>query len=359
MKKLLLSLFMISSSFAYSQILQSEDFNSLTVGDIGTDLTGVTPGQGGWLTFNSTGGTNSANSNYQIVVEGGDFGNVFQFTGSNGATGNKFMWKSGLPAVWADRTPGNNIIEVEFDYFTGPTTSSLNSFRVYIYSAEASPKVLAGMGIAKNATISALPFTNVVSGFAHWTSTPGTGTYSFGLGPATTSPIVLPVDTWVRMGFSFNVTTGEVKWKGPGFDASFTGSEAFPVVTAGLEPGEIDFIAIAGTGNTVASVSKFDNYVAKASNTDTLLSVDGQNLVSNAISAYPNPTKDKFVVDTNNESQIKAIVITDLNGRVVKNVNFENVASTAQVDISDLNLGVYFLTITTDLGVGTSKIIKN
>ncbi|GGD20343.1 T9SS type A sorting domain-containing protein [Flavobacterium orientale] len=364
MKKLLLSLLMVSSTLAFSQVLKNENFNTFTVGNIGTDLTGVTAGQGGWFTFNQAGGTNGGNNNYQVVVEGGVYGNVFQFTGSDAApitnaSGGKFMWQNDLTTVWATRTAGNNIIEIEFDYFTGPTTASTNSFRLYIYSAEAAPRVLAGIGITKNATVSSVAYPNVVNGFGHWTSTPGTGTYSFGLGPNATTPISLTANTWVKLGFSFNVTTGQIRWKGPGFDASFSGSVDFPVTTAGTAPGEIDFIALAGTANTVASVSKFDNYLVKASNADTLLSIDDQALVSSEISAYPNPTKDSFVIDTNDLGLVNSISLTDINGRVVKNITFDGVSGSTNVDISDLNSGMYLLTVKTDNGVGTTKIIKN
>lgn len=364
MKKLLLFILMGSTTLAFSQVLKTENFNTMIVGNIGTDLTGVTAGQGGWFTFNAVGGTNGGNDNYQVVVEGGDYGNVFQFTGSNAtpvtnASGDRFMWQNDFPAVWATRTAGNNIIEVEFDYFTGPTTTSRNSFRVYIFSAEATPRVLAGIGVTKNATVTSLPFTNVVNGFAHWTSTPGTGVYSFGLGATAANPITLAVNTWVRLGMSFNVTTGEIRWKGPGFNAAFNGNTDFPVVTAGVSPGEIDFIAASGASNTVASVSKFDNYVVRASNTDTLLSIENQDLFSNDFTIYPSPTKGNFTIDTNNFGLIDSISIADINGRVVKTIDAEGVSSSVQVDISELNSGMYLLTIKTDAGVGTSKIIKN
>lgn len=55
---------------------------------------------------------------------------------------------------------------------------------------------------------------------------------------------------------------------------------------------------------------------------------------------------------------INTIQITDLNGRVVKNVNAKGVSET-QINISDLTTGMYFLNVQTDSGSGTTKIIKN
>lgn len=358
MKKLLLSAALLAFAYGEAQVLQSDNFNSLTIGDVGTEFSNAetpTPGQGDWLTFISTGSNNASNSSFQIVQDGFD-GNGLQLTGSDTAAGTRFMWKDGLATGWTSRTEGNNLIEVEFDYFTGGTTTSLNSFRVYIYSAEASPRVLAGMGITKNQTVSGVAFKNVVSGFYHWTSTPGTGTYSIALGPNATTPFTLPENTWVRMGFSFNTVNGEARWKVGTVDGTFSGNAQFPPVTAGVNPGEVNFLVIAGTGNTVASTSVFDGFVVKASATDSLLSLE-QDFAAVNFKVYPNPAND--IVNINaGTTLVKSLQVTDMNGRVVKNVSVNNLSQTS-VNISDLNTGLYLLSVFTNEGVGTVKLVKN
>lgn len=347
MKKTLLYLSLLTCSLGISQVLQSEDFNSLTLGNIGTDVTGATAGQGGWLT------ANGANSDYQVVSRGtGD--NALQITGSNTATGTRFMWKNGLDLAWASRTSGNNIIEVEFDFNPSVNTTSTNGFRVYLYSNEATPRVLAGIGIAKSATVGGLPFQNVVQGFAVWTSTPGTGVYSFGLGPDANTPITLLPNTWVRLGFSFNKTTGEVIWKGPGFNAAFAGTATNPVITIGADAREVDFLVAAGTANTLASVGLYDNLIVRASNADTLLSIEETTIADNSFAIYPNPTSNVLNISNTNNYEIKNISVVDINGRVVKN---ESGAMT-QINVSDLNAGVYFVTIEAAEGKTTKKFIK-
>lgn len=360
MKKQLLFAGLLFGSFfsLNAQQLQAENFNALTIGNIGTDLTGATPGQGGFYTGNAAGGTNSNNSNYQVVAGDATHGNTMQIVGSNAATGNRFLWKGGLETVWATRTAGNDIIEVEFDYYTGANNTSANSFRVYVYSDEETPRVLAGIGITKRATISSVVYTNVVQGFTTWTSTPGTGTYSFGLGPSTTEPqVTLPENTWVRLGFSFNKGTGEVIWKGPGIAAAFSGNDTFPATTTGADAGELDFIVIAGTGNTIPTTFVFDNYISRASNTDTLLSNDDFSVTSK-FSVYPNPSNGLVNISSDLNSSLNSVSITDLNGRTVKTVEL-NGDSSAQVNISDLSAGVYMMNINSDQGSTTKKIIKN
>ncbi|HEY0092654.1 MAG TPA: choice-of-anchor J domain-containing protein [Flavobacterium sp.] len=71
---------------------------------------------------------------------------------------------------------------------------------------------------------------------------------------------------------------------------------------------------------------------------------------------YPNPTNDVINIDSATTT-IKNIQITDINGRTVKSLNAAGVAQ-AQVNVSDLNSGVYFLTVDSDNGSGTTKIVK-
>ena len=70
---------------------------------------------------------------------------------------------------------------------------------------------------------------------------------------------------------------------------------------------------------------------------------------------FPNPVNDVLNITNSNNIAISATQITDINGRVVKEIKGNTVA---QINIADLNAGVYFLKITSDQGVGTTKIIK-
>ncbi len=72
---------------------------------------------------------------------------------------------------------------------------------------------------------------------------------------------------------------------------------------------------------------------------------------------YPNPASSVLNITSSNNAAINAASITDINGRTVKTVSL-NAVSEAQINISDLKTGVYFLNVTSDAGTGTSKIVK-
>ncbi|UUC44984.1 T9SS-dependent choice-of-anchor J family protein [Flavobacterium cerinum] len=79
--------------------------------------------------------------------------------------------------------------------------------------------------------------------------------------------------------------------------------------------------------------------------------------LASKFTVFPNPANDVVNVANNGNVLVDAIAINDINGRTVKTVKLDAV-SEAQVNIADLNSGVYFMNITTNEGVATKKIIK-
>ncbi|MDY0088784.1 MAG: choice-of-anchor J domain-containing protein [Flavobacteriaceae bacterium] len=74
------------------------------------------------------------------------------------------------------------------------------------------------------------------------------------------------------------------------------------------------------------------------------------------LSIYPNPANDFFNLSSTT-SIIENVKVTDLNGRVVKSIAANGV-SDVQVNISDLTTGIYFVTVNTDNGTGSTKLVK-
>ena len=72
---------------------------------------------------------------------------------------------------------------------------------------------------------------------------------------------------------------------------------------------------------------------------------------------YPNPSKEVLNINNINNIKINSAQITDLNGRLVNEIQI-NGNPNYQININSLSNGVYFLKINTDMGIGVSKIIK-
>ncbi|ESU24819.1 hypothetical protein FEDK69T_03720 [Flavobacterium enshiense DK69] len=88
----------------------------------------------------------------------------------------------------------------------------------------------------------------------------------------------------------------------------------------------------------------------------TNLSTDS--FVSSKFSVYPNPVNNVVTVTNDANVQINKVAVTDVNGRTVKTLEFNGVTET-QINVSDLNSGIYFMSIDTNEGTATKKIIKN
>lgn len=349
MKKVLLAVFMLPVALQ-AQVLLSENFNTLTVGNVSDNITGAAPGQGDYFFFSSNGtapttSTNAAVTNAQIVsVNAGDL--ALSLEGPDGDKGSRFMWQDGFPAIWATRTSGNNIIELEVDINPGDGTStSRNTFGVYIFNA-AGDRVLGGF-VVRAATREL---------FLVAYSTPAgnpVGNYNYSLAAA--PGIQLPANTVSRIGVSYNVTTRQVLIKGPGIAAAGVGVVGSSTAT---DPAEIDFVSFSGNTtaapNSESTTMVMDNLVVRASNTDTLLNTT-EIASEGTLTVFPNPSSDVFNV--NSPSAFTSYTITDINGRVVKTASME-AATQAQINVVDLAPGAYILNIVSENGSASHKIIK-
>ena len=90
----------------------------------------------------------------------------------------------------------------------------------------------------------------------------------------------------------------------------------------------------------------------------TTLTAGVKDALASQFSVFPNPATNVINVSNNNNILVDGIQIVDLNGRTVKSVKFDGVAS-AEVNISDLSSGMYMMTVSSDKGTMTKKIVKN
>lgn len=107
------------------------------------------------------------------------------------------------------------------------------------------------------------------------------------------------------------------------------------------------FVTSGGPAGANSDIIGMDSF-----SVDRALSTDS--FFTSNFSVAPNPTSDILNIANNSNIAINTIQLTDMNGRIVKEVK----GMTSQININELNSGVYFLKITTDQGTGTSKIIK-
>jgi Secretion system C-terminal sorting domain len=340
MKKILCFLTIFTFSFNYAQILIDENCSTFTLGNLSTDLTGASPGQGGWKIASAAG---TPLSSFQVFNGGLTNGNVIELTGSQTSSGNRFIFNDAIGSRWTTRTSGNEIIEVELDFYTSSNNSSNAEIDIAIFDTTGS-KILCGFAYD--------PQTGSFKGLSYFGNATNPANNYF-INPP--NAIFLQTSTWYKIGCSFNKTTGLVRYKGTvggiPFDFQFNGSAAASNV------GEFDIINIPLATNTFSSVIQFDNVKIKASSSDTLLAINASEAFSGNFNLYPNPTNDFIKISNNENIKITSIILTDLNGRIVKSDKINNL-SDFEINLTELSKGIYLMNIFSEKGSFNKKIIK-
>ena len=232
--------------------LMSVNFNSLSAGQLTTDATGTTAGQGGWLTFTS--GTGGA-ANYNIVNDpqaGGTRGQSLAMTAGNTNTGNnstRFAWTDDVHNNWGSRAPGENLIVTTYDFYMGgASTTSTNRYGAYMYDASGA-KILGGVTVQNN--------TGQFYLVGSYNNAGTIGNYSFSTGTGG----LLSRNTWYTFAITFDITTG--RFQG-GFSSD--GGATFTLfyvdgAAAGTAVDELDLIGSVNSGTAAqgGTVGYYDN----------------------------------------------------------------------------------------------------
>ena len=358
MKKIYLNLIIcFAANISFGQVLQSDDFNALTIGNIGTVFDGTAAGQGDWLTVAANGtapttSTNASNESFQIVASGVNGTNAVKVTTPNGDKGSVTLAKSGFQAAWDGRTAGNEILNVTFDFYTGPMTTSKSLHRFFALGLDgATARIINGFQF-NTATM-------VLAGLATLNNSGAPGLFSITL---LTGGLVLEENTWYTLGYSYNNTNGQPVWRVTSGDNVLVNNATMAATNfiGPYNPSDVRFIGFPPTPTAPATpndaISEFiiDNYKSSADAEVTLNTtlVDKENLDLEII-VYPNPVADVLNVRVGNGYENVSFELVDLNGRTLFS------GSTESINMASYNAGVYILNVLQDgAQVGSQKIIK-
>ena len=250
MKKTLLSIALLGAAFTASSqtTIFGDDFNSYTVGNVSTDLTGATPGQGGWTTFTTAGGDNAAT---QIVnIAPGD--NALQFSGANVPSATPSVTRyvyNDLTAGWVNKKVGQDVVQLDYNFNTGAATTSKNTFNTFYYDNSGNRIFGIAFTAAPTATTSGLSAWNL-----GWDNT-----------TSTSIPLVLGDDEWVHISALYSTTTGKIRfvvYHGANMGTmDYAGSTSAYLV--GKIPVELDYYVTGGTNNAASATIKIDDVVVR------------------------------------------------------------------------------------------------
>lgn len=171
------------------------------------------------------------------------------------------------------------------------------------------------------------------------------------IGPSTN-----PSDPRLQSGAFYHfMSTRAINTGGGAYEMPFTVSYD---PTHGGNPATVDHFYISG-----AQVTNADFTInAIPLNQDPFLSVkNNEQSINIGVKTYPNPTNDftQLVVNLDKASDIK-VEITNALGQVINSMTIKGEAGQhiINVDLSNENAGVYFYSITTNVGKANGKIVK-
>lgn len=339
MKKVLSSLLLTSATMMmFGQVIVSENFNTLTPGNLGTSTAGSVAGQNSWLTLNG------ANADYQVATIDATHGQSLTVTSGNGyiaapATNTNSRTAARLTTVTA--TASNNIVKAQVEIYTGAPTAGTGEYRFSIVGTAGAANVTLG-GITYNVA------TGKLNGLGTFYNATGVPTLYLAISDATAP--VFPKNTWVSVGYTYNKTTGGMTWTWPGGSASVTTD---PDQIPGMVAKNVYLLNLTGVGNTASNTVGFDNILVQFSDNTTFATDDVANIIekNDKVALYPNPTSDILNIKT--DSKINAVSVVDMTGRKI-NVKLEG----DKVNVSALPVGTYLINVETKDGISTEKFIK-
>src|SRR5690554_808464 len=270
-----------------AQVLYTEDFDNLTVGNLSNDPSGNTPGQGGWypkIISNNT-------SDFLIEPEPGR-GNVLtvkRLTSPPLGPVNWLLLKD-LQFSWKQRIAGHDILKLSFDYYAGVENNNFTSksFGIGIY---------ADHGNLVNY------YHNAMDGWIRGGLPVAQDSQSMGgnthLGYG--SDLMFPSNIWVTLELFIDYTADKVYFSIPSmnfvrvFDTNFFLSLTNPVSPEDPKNDEPVGIHISNS----IDIAKVDNFSIEALNQ---IPLNIQEWVSSKFNVFPNPVTD--VVTITNSSNI-------------------------------------------------------
>ena len=358
MKKLLLtSTLALAGVLTNAQVFFNDDFNSsnFTVGNVVTSY--AAPGQGGWQAAQAaTAAPNAALDNFKIEDLNGK--KVMSVLGSNGAAGTKWLFKDSIVDAWEARELFQDVLHVEFDFFTGATTNSLNTSRIQIIADNGggSKSALAFNYVNNTRVPGMLMQSNpcdVIAGLCPNGNEYEDGLWNYTWNATGGGTYALPADTWVRVGLAWDSQSGECYMAVTDIESGtvLIDSEPTPGTVGGGALIEQSIAQIAGTGNSVAGKGVFGSYKVSGMDGFHLLSVNDVTKVKANVSVYPNPTAD--VLNFNTKATINSAFIYDMSGKVTEAKVVNN-----SIDVRNLAKGTYLVTVKTSEGTSTNKFIK-
>ena len=340
-----------------AQVLFTENFDNLTVGNLGTDPDGYVPGQGGWLTkcWYTKG-----NSFFNVVNES-TRGKVLDLTSAYTKTTQVYtVVKPNLNALIDMRTAGNDVIKFEIDYFTGnkfPSSGSnlskiaffwegIDYYGPQTYLFQLAFNKDSGIIQAQSATYSTNPNSIIQEGSAH--------TY-------------LPFNTWVTFLVYLDYPNDKIYIEIPYLNKAYMGAlignnanRTSNNLMQDFKPATLIFITNFGSyTQNIYSSQRYDNIKITALNSvpPAVINLSTNEQLAAKFKMYPNPATTVVNITNSENMLVNKVTVYDISGKELNTQSFNN-ETQIQLNVENLANGTYMLHLQTNEGTAVKKLVK-
>ncbi len=340
-----------------AQVLWSETFDTYPVGNVGTDITGTVPGYGDWYTEIVNG--NGTFADFKIIKEPNK-GNVLNIIEANPSSRQKRVYKRDLDFYWNKRTPGNNILKVSFDMYTGDQASYDSNIVLENNVILIRSKHGALAGFDFQGDTKSLLGLRTNSRPIQYGGLPTAVGYSNGF-------LVLNTNSWVTLELYIDYDTSKIYFGIPHlglmrvYDSLFLLSlkNSTPTEDPNINdaPYEIWIYAAQRTTAKTTNINKvkYDNFNISAVNMAPTVAI--KEILPEKFNLYPNPVTNIVNITNSENMVVQQVSIYDISGKQVSSKDFDS-SQEMQLNVELLSSGTYMLHIQSDSGTAVKKLIK-
>ena len=332
---------------ATSQVLYSESFDNLTLGNLGTDPTGVVPGQGGWLTTMHQ----NANSSHVIITTEPNRGKVLTATsGMPPEQHNIVIFKNGLNTLIDQRTYGNDVIKLEVDFYTG-TQHSFNN-----------PGMHHSFGLSEHSTNLVRYSYNPAYGGISGQYKDQLKYVSLKKNGSINDPSFLPYNSWITFVVYLDYTNRKIYFETPYFNNVAVGDFLKNSTSANLiedfKPTSFVYgFSSSGLTSTNEMVNKLDNIKITALNAVPPHILSAKSVLAQNFNLYPNPATNMVHITNTENMLVNQIEVYDTTGKLITTESYNN-ETEIQLNVEHLASGTYMLHLQTNEGTAVKKLVK-
>lgn len=340
---------------ANSQVLYDENFDNLTLGNLGTDPSGLVPGQSGWLTDCFTCPQNAKDNTRFIISAETNRGKVLNILSPSPIphyVTSLLIKKQDLNLLIDQRTAGRNVIKWEFDYYTGPQYDDTNQG----YNIGLTNDIKPSNNFNSLASFIYKPSSGNIVAFYH------DGLQRQGVLLNGNNDAKLPFNSWIKFIIYLDYNNNKIYFETPYFNkivkADFLSLSTSPNLMQDFKPTAMSFIMRTSINSAVQNITKYDNIKLTALQAVPPHVLSADVFLSEKFNIYPNPATNIVTITNNENMLINQVIVYDIAGKQLSSKSFNNEAE-VQLNVEHLASGTYMLHIQTNEGTAVKKLVKN